>query len=133
MDFEDGRVPEALRAAEQALSQLEQTHDWSWQVLAQLRLAWLHFQLGASAEAERWVGLAMDRLDGREAPALLAKVEVLRSRVLEQQVEDIAAGIPLSNHIAVDRLASGQQKTLKDALRTVAIIPELVRSAMFAN
>ncbi|WP_349366868.1 MAG: DUF294 nucleotidyltransferase-like domain-containing protein [Nitratireductor rhodophyticola] len=57
----------------------------------------------------------------------------LIARVLEQQVEDIAAGIPLSNHIAVDRLASGQQKTLKDALRTVAIIPELVRSAMFAN
>ena len=52
---------------------------------------------------------------------------------LEQQVEDIAAGIPLSNRIAVDRLTASRQKTLKDALKAVAIIPELVRSAMFAN
>lgn len=57
----------------------------------------------------------------------------LLARVLEQQVEDIAAGIPLSNRIAVDRLAPSRQKTLKDALKAVAIIPELVRSAMFAN
>jgi DNA polymerase-3 subunit epsilon/CBS domain-containing protein len=57
----------------------------------------------------------------------------LLARVLEQQVEDIAAGIPLSNRIAVDRLTASRQKTLKDALKAVAIIPELVRSAMFAN
>ncbi|EKF19704.1 DUF294 nucleotidyltransferase-like domain-containing protein [Nitratireductor pacificus] len=51
--------------------------------------------------------------------------------VLEQQVADIAVGIPLSNRIVVDRLAGRQQKTLKDALKSVALIPEMVRNAMF--
>jgi tetratricopeptide (TPR) repeat protein len=83
IDYEDGRIPEALRAAEQALSVLEQTTDWTWQVHALLQLGWLHHELGAAAEAERWVELAMDRLEGRETPRVLAKAELLRSRVLE--------------------------------------------------
>ncbi|WP_367714932.1 DUF294 nucleotidyltransferase-like domain-containing protein [Nitratireductor sp. GISD-1A_MAKvit] len=57
----------------------------------------------------------------------------LLARVLEQQVEDIAAGIPLSNRIELDRLSSRQQNTLRDALKTVALIPELVRGAMFSS
>ncbi len=53
--------------------------------------------------------------------------------VLEQQVDDIALGIPLSNNVAPERLTARQQKTLKDALKSVAIIPQLVRNAMFVN
>ncbi|WP_048647890.1 DUF294 nucleotidyltransferase-like domain-containing protein [Nitratireductor soli] len=52
--------------------------------------------------------------------------------VLEQQVADVAAGIPLSNRIAIDRLTSRQQRTLKDALKSVGLIPEMIRNAMFA-
>lgn len=132
VDFEDGRVPEALRAGEQALSLLEQTPDWNWQVLAQLRLAWLHLQLGASAEAERWVGLALDRLDGREAPALRAKAEYFLSRVLEQQGRGAAAVEAAAAAAQAYARAGDSGAALRARLRMQHLLPEAAALADLA-
>lgn len=91
LHYEDGRVSEALRAAEQALDTLQQTNDWAWQVHALLRLADLHRDLGAQAEARNWVERALQQLEGREAPRIEAKARLLKARILETFDEPAAA------------------------------------------
>ncbi len=102
-------------------------------IAAMARALAIHHHVARASTRERLEGLA--RLPGmpRNDFTVLRDAHVFfLTLVLRQQVADIGAGIPLSNRIALDRLTGREQKTLKDALKSVAMIPELVRGTMFA-
>lgn len=71
-------------------------------------------------------------LPSRDLHALAEAHAFLLSVVLDQQAADTAAGIVLSNRVDLGRLSRRRLTTLKDALKTVRIVPDLVRTIMFA-
>ncbi|MCR4268981.1 DUF294 nucleotidyltransferase-like domain-containing protein [Nitratireductor sp. ZSWI3] len=102
-------------------------------IAAMARALAIHHHIVRSSTRGRLEGLAgLPGVPAGDFTALRDAHRFFLALVLEQQVADIAAGIPLSNRVAVDRLTSREQKTLKEALRSVSVIPELVRSTMFA-
>ena len=53
--------------------------------------------------------------------------------MVAQQVEDIAAGVPPSNAVAVKRLTRRDQERLRTALATVRHLDELTRDLLFKD
>ncbi len=72
-------------------------------------------QLGADADLE----------------GLLRAQDTMLDLLVDQQVDDIAHGLPPSNKVAVKRLSSGERERLRAALGAVRHIDELARVLLF--
>ena len=51
--------------------------------------------------------------------------------MLAQQSRDLLAGIPVSNKVDVSALSRTEQAELKAALKSIQVIPDLLRTLMF--
>jgi DNA polymerase-3 subunit epsilon/CBS domain-containing protein len=54
-------------------------------------------------------------------------------RILRQQIDDIAAGVPPSNNIEVRRLTHATRKELRDALKVLKTIEPMTRDLIFSE
>jgi CBS domain-containing protein len=67
-----------------------------------------------------------------ELAELAGAHRLFMAMMLEQQARDLETGIPVSNSVEIHALSRAQQAKLKSALKTVEIVPELIRALMFA-
>lgn len=77
--------------------------------------------------------LALNLGEERSLRGLLDAQELFLALMLAQQSQDLHAGVPVSNRIALDRLTASQTDKLKAALRTVETIPSVFRALMGAQ
>jgi CBS domain-containing protein len=73
---------------------------------------------------------ALGRNEG-DLDALVEAQQVFIELALDQQIEDMARGIPPSNAVEVKRLSSRDRKRLRVALKAVAHLDELTRDLLF--
>jgi DNA polymerase-3 subunit epsilon/CBS domain-containing protein len=66
----------------------------------------------------------------RDLDAMIVAHGVLLAAVLDQQLVDIAAGVPPSNKVEPGRLVRGELQRLKDALRSLKHTDEMVRDLL---
>jgi DNA polymerase-3 subunit epsilon/CBS domain-containing protein len=64
--------------------------------------------------------------------ALEKALPLLMEVLLDQQLADIAAGLPPSTRIDPSRLAGDRRETLKEALRSLSTVPAMVHDLLFA-
>ncbi len=81
-----------------------------------------------------------DRLAGLSAAGIGSTAELTRMAnahaiilkfMLRQQSRDLLDGIRVSNSVKIGSLSSDEQATLKGALKTIRLVPDLVRTLMF--
>lgn len=83
--------------------------------------------------AARLAGLMEKEIGGQtDMREILEAHEIVLSVMLGQQARDLREGIPVSNLVEVGALDHGRQGDLKDALKQIQIIPDLVRNLLFA-
>ncbi|WP_187971012.1 DUF294 nucleotidyltransferase-like domain-containing protein [Aquibium microcysteis] len=63
---------------------------------------------------------------------LIAAHGTIIKAMLAQQSRDLLAGIPVSNTVEVGAMSRTEQGDLKAALKTIQVIPELLRTLMFS-
>jgi len=73
---------------------------------------------------------AADRLNEADHEALRDAFRLFQALILEQQVADVAAGLPAGSRVAVKSLPRPVQDRLKTALRSVHLMLETVRDAV---
>jgi DNA polymerase-3 subunit epsilon/CBS domain-containing protein len=69
----------------------------------------------------------------RDLEAMRDAYVYLQGLVIDQQVEDIHAGIPPGNTVAVKRLSAGERDRLRSALKSVEHAEDTVRDLMFGT
>jgi CBS domain-containing protein len=78
-------------------------------------------------------GLAASGIGSAPEIARLASAHaVVLKAMLHQQSRDLLAGIPVSNKVAPPELSADDQTALKAALKTIQLVPDMVRALMFA-
>lgn len=82
-----------------------------------------HGRLAGLAAAGIGSAPELTRLAGAHAVVLKA--------MLHQQSRDLLAGIPVSNKVDPSELSAEDQLALKAALRTIQLVPDMVRALMF--
>lgn len=102
-------------------------------IVAGARALAIRHDVRQRSTARRLRGLIeMDIGGDSDMQAILRAHEVILSLMLRQQSRDLASGVPVSNHVELATLDREQQRALKDALKRIQIIPDLVRDLLFA-
>ncbi|MEW9837685.1 DUF294 nucleotidyltransferase-like domain-containing protein [Mesorhizobium marinum] len=101
-------------------------------IVTAARTAAIRHGIRRRSTRRRLGGLAERGLGNAEELAELAGAHRLFMAVmLEQQARDLETGIPVTNSVEVAALSRASQAKLKSALRTVQVVPDLVRGLMF--
>lgn len=83
--------------------------------------------------AARLAGLIARDIGGdADMTDILGAHELILSAMLRQQARDLREGIPVSNLVEIGNMEKAQQADLKDALKHIQIIPDMVRDLMFS-
>ena len=75
--------------------------------------------------------LEMGRGGAADLAAIIAGHETVLAAILRQQIRDIHAGISPSNRVEAARLKGQELEGVKDALRAVPELNELMRDMLF--
>jgi DNA polymerase-3 subunit epsilon/CBS domain-containing protein len=75
--------------------------------------------------------LEMKRGGEADLAAIMAAHKVVLAAILRQQIRDLHAGVPPSNRVEVARLTKREQKELRNALKVVPRLDDLVRDLLF--
>ncbi len=102
-------------------------------VVAAARALAIRHGVEERSTAARLTGLIEKDIGGdRDMKAILDAHERVLSAMLLQQARDLRHGIPVSNLVEIGALDRDEQADLKDALKRIQIIPDLVRDLMFS-
>lgn len=116
---EDGRIDLKLSGA--------------WPVVAAARVLALRHGIAATGTAARLAALASaGRLNETDAAGLSELHADCLGLMLEQQIADLDAGCAPSPRVDVRRLSRLRSQRLRDALRRIRLIPDIVRDGLSA-
>ena len=76
--------------------------------------------------------IEMDIGGDADMKAILDAHEIVLSAMLRQQARDLREGVPVSNLVEITALNRDRRADLKDALKHIRIIPDMVRDLLFA-
>jgi DNA polymerase-3 subunit epsilon/CBS domain-containing protein len=95
------------------------------------RVMALAHHVGATATPERLLQASEKAGAGASDARMLVDIhEIVLRLILNQQIEDIAAGIPPSNSVDTARLGRDQRKTLKHAVERLDLMDEMVKGVL---
>jgi DNA polymerase-3 subunit epsilon/CBS domain-containing protein len=94
-------------------------------------LAIRHHLLERATPARLAAMAALDRGGADDLVALARAQALFLELILGQQLEDIRAGLPPSNKVAVKRLGAEQRAALRDAFGAVRHLETLTRDLLF--
>jgi DNA polymerase-3 subunit epsilon/CBS domain-containing protein len=96
------------------------------------RVLSIRHQLLARGSAERLrAAVAADVMSSDAAETVIAAHETILRTILAQQLEDAGAGVPLSNLVDTRRLSARERRRLRQAIRDIAILMDVVSEARF--
>ncbi|MEX0345970.1 MAG: DUF294 nucleotidyltransferase-like domain-containing protein [Rhizobiaceae bacterium] len=102
-------------------------------IVAGARALAIRHDVQERSTAARLQGLIEQDIGGdADMKEILDAHEVILSAMLTQQARDLREGIPVSNLVETGALDRDQQSDLKEALKHIQIIPDLVRDLLFA-
>ena len=76
--------------------------------------------------------IEMDIGGDADMKAILDAHEIVLSAMLRQQARDLREGVPVSNLVEITALDCDRRADLKDALKHIQTIPDMVRDLLFA-
>lgn len=101
-------------------------------IVAAARALAIRHDIRAVSTCARLEGLLTLDIGGKEdLKAMLAGHSFLIGRLLDQQIRDIYAGVPVSNRIELAAMPREGQAELKTLIRRLQSTPQLVRDLMF--
>jgi len=100
-------------------------------VAAARAMAMRYHVMGRSTPARLAGVKALVHASAGDLDALVEAQDVFLELIVAQQVEDAAAGLPLSNAIAIKRLSTRTHDRLRAALRATAHVDDLARDLLF--
>ncbi|HEX2017412.1 MAG TPA: DUF294 nucleotidyltransferase-like domain-containing protein [Aurantimonas sp.] len=101
-------------------------------IVAAARTLAIRHGVRAASTRDRLEGLMARSIGGAQDMLAMAEGHDLLLRLaLDQQTRDIYAGIPASHRVEVAALAKDQQKDLKQLVRRLQAVPELLHDLMF--
>ncbi len=96
------------------------------------RVLSIRHQIPARSTSERLRGTARKGVMSEDAAeAVLAAHETILKAILGQQLRDMSAGVPLSNLVETGRLATREKRLLRQAVREIELIMDMVAEARF--
>ena len=102
-------------------------------IVAGVRALAIRHDVQERSTAARLAGLIeMDIGGDNDMREILDAHEIILSAMLSQQARDLREGIPVSNLVEIGALDRDRQGDLKDALKHVQIIPDMVKDLLFA-
>ncbi len=102
-------------------------------IVAGARALAIRHDVQERSTAARLAGLIeMDIGGDADMKEILDAHEIVLSAMLGQQARDLREGLPVSNLVEIGALDRDRQADLKDALKHVQIIPDMVRDLLFA-
>jgi CBS domain-containing protein len=100
-------------------------------IVATARVLALRFHVGERSTPARLSAVKSLHVGAeRDLEALIHAHRVLLGAMLDQQLIDIAAGLPASNKVETRRLGSAELESLKDALKSLRYADEMVRDLL---
>ena len=142
MSLRRGDIAGSLRHSQSALARFNQAHHQRWQANVLLRLAEIYREMGAWADAMDAVDAALQRLSARDAPARIARAELTKARIAQNQGDDARAVEYATNArsmfdalqmpsdvvdadltIAEAKLASGQRLGARTTIEAIKTVP----------
>lgn len=103
-------------------------------IVAAARCLCLSHGIAARGTSERLAALKAEKVGAEVDLDMLAAAHTLLMRlILEQQLTDIALGLPPSTRVEPGRLSRTEQAALKDCLGSLDVAPTLVRDLLFAH
>jgi signal-transduction protein with cAMP-binding, CBS, and nucleotidyltransferase domain len=96
------------------------------------RVLSIRHQIPARSTSERLQATARKGVMTEDtAEAVLAAHETILKAILGQQLRDMSAGVPLSNLVETGRLGTREKRLLRQAVREIELIVDMVAEARF--
>jgi DNA polymerase-3 subunit epsilon/CBS domain-containing protein len=96
------------------------------------RVLSIKHRLLARSSAERLrAAVAVDVMGSDAAETVIAAHETILRCILAQQLDDTGAGVPLSNLVETGKLSARERRRLRQAIRDIAILMDVVSEARF--
>lgn len=90
-----------------------------------------HHLLERSSTQRLRAAVKADIISAEAAEAVIAAHEMILKHILAQQLQDSGTGVPLSNLVETGKLGAREKRGLKQAIRDISIIIDIISEARF--